>query len=122
MLLNLITHQLPDVVKIYLYVKDPLEWKYQLLFKEREKVGIKNLKNPKAFIDYSQITDDVYENLEDLEDYNPTKKRRVLIAFDDTTADMKSNKKLSPIVTELFWNSLFHWLLYYNLISKFLKL
>ena len=122
MLLNLITHQLPDVVKIYLYVKDPLEWKYQLLFKEREKVGIKNLKNPKAFIDYSQITDDVYENLEDLEDYNPTKKRRVLVAFDDMTADMKSNKKLSPIVTELFWNSLFHWLLYYNLISKFLKL
>ena len=122
MLLNLITHQLPDVVKIYLYVKDPLEWKYQLLFKEREKVGIKNLKNPKAYIDYTQITDDVYENLEDLEDYNPTKKRRVLIAFDDTTADMKSNKKLSPIVTELFWNSLFHWLLYYNLISKFLKL
>ena len=122
MLLNLITHQLPDVVKIYLYVKDPLEWKYQLLFKEREKVGIKNLKNPKAYIDYTQITDDVYENLEDLEDYNPTKKRRVLVAFDDMTADMKSNKKLSPIVTELFWNSLFHWLLYYNLISKFLKL
>ena len=122
MLLNLITHQLPDVVKIYLYVKDPLEWKYQLLSKEREKVGIKNLKNPKAYIDYTQITDDVYENLEDLEDYNPTKKRRVLVAFDDMTADMKSNKKLSPIVTELFWNSLFHWLLYYNLISKFLKL
>ena len=121
-MLNLITHQLPDVVKIYLYVKDPLEWKYQLLFKEREKVGIKNLKNPKAYIDYTQITDDVYENLEDLEDYNPTKKRRVLVAFDDMTADMKSNNKLSPIVTELFWNSLFHWLLYYNLISKFLKL
>ena len=43
---------------------------------------------------------DVYENLED---YNPKKKKkRVLIVFDDMIADMKSNKKLSPIVTELF--------------------
>ena len=41
----------------------------------------------------------LYENLED---YNPTKKIRVLIVFDDMVADMESNKKLSPIVTELF--------------------
>ena len=33
------------------------------------------------FIDYSQIIDDVYENLDD---YNPTKKRKVLIVLDDT--------------------------------------
>ena len=65
----------------------------------REKVGVKTLKNPKAFIDYSQIIDEVYENLED---YNPTEKRRILIVFDDIIADMESNKKLSPIVTELF--------------------
>ena len=88
-----------DIGKIYLYVKDPFESKYQLLINGREKVGIENLKNPKAFIDYSQTIDDVYENLED---YNPTKKRRVLIVFDDMIADMESNKKLSPIVTELF--------------------
>ena len=56
-------------------------------------------KNPKAFINYSETLDDVYENLED---YNPTKKRRVLIKFDDMIADMESNKQLSPIVTELF--------------------
>ena len=37
-----------------------------------------------------------------MEDYNPTKKTRVLIVFDDMIADMESNKKLSPIVTELF--------------------
>ena len=42
-----------------------------MLINRREKVGIKKLKNPKAFIDYSQAIDDVYE---DLEDYNPTKK------------------------------------------------
>ena len=68
---------------------------YQLLINRREKVGIKKLKNPQAFIDYSQ-TIDVYENLED---YNPTKKRKVLIVFDDMIADIKSNEKLSPIVT-----------------------
>ena len=36
-----------------------------------------------------------------MEDYNPAKKRIVLIVFDDMIADMESNKKLSPMVTEL---------------------
>ena len=63
---------------------------YQLFIYGREKVGIKILKNPKAFIDYSQTIDDTYENLED---YNPTKKRRALTVFDDMKADMESNKK-----------------------------
>ena len=30
------------------------------------------------------------------------KKRKILIVFDDMTADMLSNKKLNPIVTGLF--------------------
>ena len=42
---------------------------------------------------------DVYENLED---YDPTKKRRVLIVFDSMIADIESNKKIDPIVTEVF--------------------
>ena len=54
LLLNLIKHQQPDIDKIYLYVKDPLESKYQLLINGREKVEIENLKNPKGFIYYSQ--------------------------------------------------------------------
>ena len=37
-----------------------------------------------------------------LEDYNPTKKRKVLIVFDDMIADTEANKKLNPIVNELF--------------------
>ena len=57
-----------------------------------------SFKNPKAFIDYSQTIDD-YENLED---YNLTKKKRVLILFDYMIADMGSNRKLSPMVTDLF--------------------
>ena len=37
-----------------------------------------------------------------MDDYNPTKKRRMLVVFDDMIANMESNKNLSPIVSELF--------------------
>ena len=43
--------------------------------------------------------DDVYKNIEE---YNPNKIRKILIVFDDTIADMLSNKKLNPVLTELF--------------------
>ena len=86
-LLNLIKQQ-PVIDKIYLYVKDPFQSKYQLLINGRKL--IENFKNSKAFIiNYLQTIDDVYENLKD---YNPTKKRRVLIVFDDIIADKESNK------------------------------
>ena len=42
---------------------------------------------------------DVYKNTED---YNPRKKRTVLIIFDNMIADMISNKKLDSVVTEFF--------------------
>ena len=80
MLLNLIKYQQPDIAKIYLYANDPLDSKYQLLINGREKVVTETLKNQKAFIDYSKTIEDVYENLKD---YNPIKKTRVLIVFDD---------------------------------------
>ena len=70
MLLNLIKHQRPGLYKIYLYIKDPFESKYKLFINGREKVGIMNLQNPKAFIDYSQTIDNFYKRLED---YNATK-------------------------------------------------
>ena len=88
-----------NIDKFYSYFKEPFESRYQLLINGREKVGSENLKNPKTFFYYSQTIHDVYENLED---YNPTKKIRVLIVFDGMIADMNSNKKLSPIFTELF--------------------
>ena len=50
-------------------------------------------------MEYSNYTLDVYKNIED---YNPDKKRKVLIVFDDMIADMINNKKINPIVTELF--------------------
>ena len=42
---------------------------------------------------------DVYKNIED---YNPNKKRKILIVFDDMIPDMINNKRLNSIVTELF--------------------
>ena len=42
---------------------------------------------------------DIYKNVED---YNPNKKRKILIVLDDMIVDMRINKKLNPIVTELF--------------------
>ena len=41
-------------------------------------------------------------NLENLEDYNPTKKMKVLIVFEEMIADKKANKRLSRILPELF--------------------
>ena len=46
--------------------------------------------------------DDIYK---DIEEYKPNKKRKILIVFDDMIADMLSNKKIKPIVTELFIRS-----------------
>ena len=45
---------------------------------------------------------DVYKNIEE---YNLGKKRQVSIVFDDMIADMVNNKKLNPVVTELFIRS-----------------
>ena len=50
-------------------------------------------------MEYSNDMEDVYENIEN---YNPGKKRKILIVFDDMIADMIDNKNLNPVVTELF--------------------
>ena len=96
--MNLINNQ-PDIDKIYLYAKDPYEAKYQYLINKREKVGLDHFDDSKAFIEYSNDIQDVDK---DIEDYNPGKKHKILIVFDDMIADMINNKKLNPIVTELF--------------------
>ena len=97
-LLNLINNQ-PDIDKIYLYAKDPYEKKYQYLINKREKVGLNDFDDPQAFTEYPNDMQDVYKNIED---YNPIKKRKILIIFDDMIAHMINNNKLNPIVTELF--------------------
>ena len=64
-----------------MYVKYPNEAKYQLLIKKQEKSGLKYFNDCKAFIDYSNDMDHIYENIEE---YNPNKKCKALIIFDDT--------------------------------------
>ena len=49
-------------------------------------------------MEYLNDMQDIYKNIED---YNPIKKRKVLMIFDDMIADMINNNKLNPIVTEL---------------------
>ena len=92
-------HQQPYIDKIYLYVKNPFEGKYQFLITTRESTVLKHLNDSKAFIEYLNDKDDIYKNTEE---YNPNKRRKILIVFDNMILDMLSNKNLNPIVTELF--------------------
>ena len=98
-LLNLINEQ-RDIDKIYLYAKDLGEPKYEHLIKNRENAGIKHLNDSKAFIEYSNTMNDVYENIHF---YNINRKRKVLIVFDDMIADIMTNKTFQSIIKELFF-------------------
>ena len=98
-LLNLIQQDNNNIDKIYLYTKDLEEAKYQLFIKKRESAGIKHLNDPKAFIEYSNTIDDVYNNIDDC---NAKRKRKILIVFDDMIADIMTNKRFQTIIKELF--------------------
>ena len=95
---NLINHW-SDIDKTYLYAKSQYEAKYQFLINKRRSTGFKHLNDFKAFMGYSNDMDDIYKNIEE---YNPNKELKILTVFEDMIADMFCNKKLNPIVTELF--------------------
>ena len=69
------------------------------MIKKRKDVEIKYCNDPNAFIECSNRMDDVYENIDD---YNPSRKRNILIVFDDMIADIMTNKKFQTIIKELF--------------------
>ena len=75
---------------MYLYAKDSREVKYQFLINKRESTGLKYFNDAKAFIEYSNDMQDVYENIGE---YNLGKKRKILAVFDDMIADIINNKK-----------------------------
>ena len=74
-------------------------WSKISIFKKREKVCSKHYDNPKVFIEYSNDMEDIYKNIEE---WVLWIKHKVLIAFVQMIADMINNKKLNPIVNELF--------------------
>ena len=60
------------------------------MIKKRKDVGIKYCNDPNAF---------VYQNIDD---YNPNRKRKILIVFEDMIADIMTNKTFQAIIKESF--------------------
>ena len=100
-LLHLINNIHP-IDKIYLYAKDISEPKYEYLINKREQAGIKILNDPHAFIEYSDDMDDVLDNINN---YNKKRDKKVLIVFDDMIADIEYNKNFKRIIKELFYRA-----------------
>ena len=88
--------------KLYLYAKDIDEEKYQYLINKREQVGIKELNDPHAFMEYSNDMNDVLENINN---YNKNRDKKVSIIFDDMITDIMRSEKFKAIVKELFIRS-----------------
>ena len=78
-LLHLINNLHP-IDEIYLYAKDIHEAKYEYLINKREQAGIKNL------------NDEMNDVLDDINNYNKNRDKKVLIVFDDMIADIEYNK------------------------------
>ena len=88
---------------MYLYTKDIHESKYEYLINKRKQAGIKNLYDPHAFIEYP---DDMNDVLDDINNYNKNRDKKVLIVFDDMIADIEYNKNFKRIIKELFYRAL----------------
>ena len=65
------------------------------MIKKRENAGIKYLNDPNAFIQWFNSMDDVFENIDD---YNPSRGRKILIVFHDMIADIMTNEKFQTII------------------------
>ena len=64
-----------------------------------QKCRKKHFRDPSAFIEYSNTTDDVYKNIDEC---NPSRKRKILTVFDDMIADIETNKKFQAIIKKIF--------------------
>ena len=69
------------------------------MIKKHEDAGTKHLNDSNAFIECSNTMDDIYEYIDD---NNPSRKRKVLIVFDDMIADIMTNKTFQATIKELF--------------------
>ena len=100
-LLHLID-RLHPVDKIYLYAKDLAEPKYEYLINKIEQAGMKNLQDPKAFIEYTDDMNNVYG---DISNYNRKRDKKVLLVFDDMIADIEYDKNFKKIIKELCYRT-----------------
>ena len=82
-----------------MYAKDLEDQKYQFLIKKREKAGLKNLNDKNTFIEFENDLNNIYEKIKD---YNKSRKRKVLIIFDDMVSHIKSDKKAQKVLLDLF--------------------
>ena len=69
------------------------------MINKREQAGKKNLNDPHAFIEYSNDMDDVLDNINN---YNENRDKKVLVVFGDMIADIMRNEKFRAIIKELF--------------------
>ena len=102
---NTLVHLINDlhpIDKIYLSAKDLHEPKYEYLINKREQAGIKNLNDPHPFIQYS---DDMNHVLDDINNYNKNRDKKVLIVFDDMITNIEYNKNFKQIIKELFYTA-----------------
>ena len=76
-----------------MHAKDLIDPKHEYFIKKRENAGIKHFNDPNAFIKCSNTMDDAYDNIND---YNPSRERKILIIFDNMIADIMANKKFKP--------------------------
>ena len=72
--------------------------KYQLLISKKGSESLKHLNDSKTFMEYLNDADDVYKNIKE---YNRIKEPKILIEFDDMIANILSNEKVNPTITEL---------------------
>ena len=69
------------------------------MINKREGVDINQFKDLNTFTECSNDMGNVYKNVNN---YNLDKEGKILIVLDDMIADKIQNKKLNPVVTELF--------------------
>ena len=94
-LLNSIQKDNNIIDKIYLHAKDLEEPKYKFLINKREQAGINFNNDPNAFIEYCN-------SINDIEDYNKKRKRKILFIFDDMISHVMSDKKAQQTLKDLF--------------------
>lgn len=80
-------------MKKFIYALKIHTKKNQFLIKKPDSVNSKYCNDPKSCIENSDNIDDIYDNIND---YNPNKKRKMLILLDDMIGDMLSNKNVIP--------------------------